>query len=318
MNHETYQKLNNRLVCPCYLRSKLELTNNSQLICSNQQCPRIDRAFLEVSTQPVIINFSESVFKKENFFTSADGAVLNRKPTIITQLLGHIVFGKNKKAEVNSKIFINHLLMINPNPTVLVVGGGTIGSGADELYHHQSINLISFDIYCSKFTDFVADAHSIPILDESIDGVWIQAVLEHVLEPTKVVSEIYRVLQPNGIVYAETPFMQQVHEKAYDFTRYTESGHRWLFNNFEIIESGVVAGLGTALIWSIRYFFTAMFRSRKIGALFSYFFFWLRFFDRFMPSSYSSDGASGVYFMGKKSSNQLQPDEIIKFYRGVI
>lgn len=318
MNHETYQNLNNLLVCPCPLRSKLELTNSSQLICSNQQCPRIDRAFLEVSSQPVIINFSESVFKKEDFIALAGGSILNRKPTIITQLLGHIVFGKNKKSEVNSKIFINQLLMNNFNPTVLIVGGGTIGSGADELYHHQSINLISFDTYCSKFTDFVADAHSIPILDESIDGVWIQAVLEHVLEPKKVVSEIYRVLKLNGIVYAETPFMQQVHEKAYDFTRFTESGHRWLFNNFEIIESGVVGGLGTALVWSIRYLFVGIFRSKKIGALFSYLFFWLRFFDRFIPSSYSSDGASGVYFMGKKSSNQHQPNEIIQFYKGVV
>ena len=37
----------------------------------------------------------------------------------------------------------------------------------------------------------------------------------------------------SGIVYAETPFMQQVHEGAYDFTRYTVLGHRYLFKKFK-------------------------------------------------------------------------------------
>jgi ubiquinone/menaquinone biosynthesis C-methylase UbiE len=32
--------------------------------------------------------------------------------------------------------------------------------------------------------------------------VWIQAVLEHVLDPPIVVAEIYRVLRPGGLVYA--------------------------------------------------------------------------------------------------------------------
>ena len=34
----------------------------------------------------------------------------------------------------------------------------------------------------------------------------IYAVLEHVLEPNVVVSEIHRVPKDNGIVYAETPY----------------------------------------------------------------------------------------------------------------
>ena len=34
----------------------------------------------------------------------------------------------------------------------------------------------------------------------SFDGVMIQAVLEHVLEPTRVVAEIHRVLKPDGLL----------------------------------------------------------------------------------------------------------------------
>ncbi len=53
------------------------------------------------------------------------------------------------------------------------------------------------------------------------------------LEPERVVSEIARVLKPAGMVYSEIPFMQQVHEGAYDFTRFTDSGQRWLFRQFK-------------------------------------------------------------------------------------
>src|SRR5205823_1246671 len=110
------------------------------------------------------------------------------------------------------------------NPTILVVGGGTVGSGTDALYRDPAVRLIAFDVYGSPMTQLIADGHQIPLRDESVDAVLVQAVLEHVLDPAKVVAEIHRVLRPNGIVYAETPFLQQVHEAAYDFTRFTESG----------------------------------------------------------------------------------------------
>ncbi len=83
--------------------------------------------------------------------------------------------------------------------------------------------------------------------DESFDGVICQAVLEHVLDPYRCVEEIHRVLRPNGLVYAETPFMQQVHGGTHDFTRFTHLGHRRLFRKFAEVDSGVVCGPGMAL-----------------------------------------------------------------------
>src|SRR5439155_5186428 len=105
-------------------------------------------------------------------------------------------------------------------PVVVVVGGGTAGSGAQLLYDAPDVRLISFDIYHSATTQFIADAHAIPLQDGIADGVWVQAVLEHVLDPAQVVAEIHRVLRPNGYVCSEIPFMQQVHEGRYDFTRF--------------------------------------------------------------------------------------------------
>ena len=160
-------------------------------------------------------------------------------------------------------------------PRMLVVGGGTVGDGLDDLYADPTVDLISFDVYASPATQFVGDGHAIPLADGSIDGVIVQAVLEHVLEPTVVAAEIERVLRPGGIVYADTPFLQQVHEGPYDFTRFTDSGHRYLFRRFERIDSGAVAGAGTALRWSVDHFVRALTRSVRLGRIVALCFFWL-------------------------------------------
>lgn len=52
------------------------------------------------------------------------------------------------------------------------------------------------------------------------------------VNPYRCINEVYRVLNENGIVYASTPFMLQVHMGKFDFTRFTHSGHRRLFRNF--------------------------------------------------------------------------------------
>ena len=102
--------------------------------------------------------------------------------------------------------------------------------------------------------DLFCDAHELPFLDETFDGVIASAVLEHVVYPERVAAEIHRVLARRGLIYSEIPFLQQVHEGAYDFTRYTLSGHRRLLNHFEEFSSGVVAGPGTTLAWAIEHF----------------------------------------------------------------
>ena len=108
--------------------------------------------------------------------------------------------------------------------------------------------------------------------------------------------------------------MQQVHEGAYDFTRFTRSGHRWLFRQFDEIDAGVVAGAGTSLLWSIRYFWRSITGSSRMATLMTSPFFWLRYFDRIRSGNLLSDGASGLYFMGRKSDSCLSPKDIIRYY----
>jgi hypothetical protein len=39
-------------------------------------------------------------------------------------------------------------------------------------------------------------------------------------------------------------------------------------------------------------------------------------FDHMIPDAYASDGASGCYFLGRKSNREISVAEIIGFYRG--
>ncbi|HUK61907.1 MAG TPA: class I SAM-dependent methyltransferase, partial [Dongiaceae bacterium] len=203
-----------------------------------------------------------------------------------------------------------------PHARVLVIGGGTVGIGSERLYESPAIDLVAFDIYASPTTHAVADAHHIPLPDACVDAVWIQAVLEHVLDPSRVVAEIHRVLRPDGVVYAEIPFMQQVHEGAYDFTRFTEAGQRWLFRRFERLDSGVVAGPGLALSWSLDHLVRGLTRSRVLGRGVGIATSWLGLLDRLVPAPFASDSASCVYFYGRRAERALTPRELVRSYRG--
>lgn len=314
----TYISLKNSLldfaICPYCHDEHLKLSQTSTLLCSNENCQGHQTGFNILDEQPVLVDFDRSVFNRENYATGISGKVVFRRKGLFHKLIGRILHGDSKVSQKNINDFISLTLSTASKPVVLVVGGGTIGAGMQQLYETKELQLLSFDVYSSDHNTFIADAHNIPVKSSSVDAVLIQAVLEHVLNPGIVVSEIERVLKPSGIVYAETPFMQQVHEGAYDFTRFSESGHRWLFKNFQCIKSGPVSGPGTVMIWSIRYFISGIFRTKRAGQLAGLLFFWLRLFDRLIPKKARADGASGVYFLGKKIQNPIKEKDIIAFY----
>ena len=211
----------------------------------------------------------------------------------------------------------------HPGPLVLVVGGSVLGEGMDVLAGDPSIRLVEADVAIGSRTSVICDAHRLPFADDAFDAVVCQAVLEHVADPPRVVAEIHRVLKPRGLVYSEIPFMQQVHEGAYDFTRYTRNGHRRLFRRFEEIDAGATAGPGMALGWSIRSLFTALAGDRArprmlANLLVTLAFFWLKHLDRpLMRGAGALDGASGTYFLGRAAEQARSDREIIAGYRGV-
>ena len=289
--------------------------SSEKYLCSNKLCVEFQVSPNFIKKKPVLIDFENFIHEKEDFLLFLKEIKKVRKKSFLWKFIKSIVDGEPKRTKKNIDIITNKLNRIK-NPSILIVGGGTIGNGFEKFYKKFDKNITSFDIYFSDEIDLIADAHNIPFLDETFDLVIIQAVLEHVLYPKKVVDEINRVLKINGYVYAETPFMQQVHEGAYDFTRFTDSGHRLLFSDFTLLKSGYVSGVGTCLLWSIDYFFSAVFRNKIAGKIFKFLFFWLRFFDSIVTKKFNIDGASGVYFLGVKKNDVFTDSDIIKYYNG--
>lgn len=300
------------LVCP---RCGAELRESlGAFRCSANACAA---HFVLAGGQPVLVDFDDSILSKDEVADRSGASVIDRtaEPGIRSRIY-RVLLGTSRRTQANAQRFSQLALSLAERPTVLIVGGGSRGAGTEALYENAALHRIAFDIYASPLTDFIADAHRIPLKSQCIDAVWVQAVLEHVLDPWRVAAEIHRVLKPGGIVYAETPFLQHVHEGAYDFTRFTESGHRWLFRRFEAIDSGVVLGAGTTLLWSIEHAIRGLFRSVRAGVAVKVLLFWLRALDRLVPPAFSSDAASAVYFLGRKSGAEVSPRDMVGFYRG--
>lgn len=97
---------------------------------------------------------------------------------------------------------------------VLVIGCG----GGDELRLVQSDHVTAFDLsfnavaharqQVSQHNYLQADGMNLPFADGSFDLVLTSEVIEHILEPAKMMREIYRVLSPGGKVVVTTPNWQ--------------------------------------------------------------------------------------------------------------
>jgi SAM-dependent methyltransferase len=285
--------------------------------CSDHACRCSSEAFEYIGRWPVLLDYEDTVFMREDISAKrGESLIRRRKRGAVKSRAIDFFFGRNEVAPLQIKRMVDLLKADSQRPVILVVGGGTIGSGLQALYEHPQVDLLSFDVYPSEYTQFIADAHRIPLRTASVDGAVVQAVLEHVLEPQNVAAEIHRVLKDKGVVYSETPFLQQVHESAYDFTRFTESGHRYLFKEFDLIDSGVVHGTGTQALWTLMYLASGLFRTYKAAKVSVLLFFWLRFLDRVIPRRFATDAASAFYFLGRKSARSMKKNEIVKFYKG--
>jgi SAM-dependent methyltransferase len=133
----------------------------------------------------------------------------------------------------------------------------SVGSGPMRL--RQDVK--NYDITPYQEVDVVADITALPIADNCVDGFICDNVLEHVEDPRKAVSELYRVLKPGAIGYVSTPFLYPFHASPYDYQRWTALGLQKLFSEFSSVEvkarSGIFSTLNVWLCYVLPTFFSA-------------------------------------------------------------
>jgi len=109
----------------------------------------------------------------------------------------------------------------------------------------QKIDYKILDPVDTYHPGIVGDIHDLPLQENSVDAIICLAVLEHVENPIKAMSEMYRVLKPGGYCLIYVPFLFYYHaEKGYygDYWRFTEDSLRSLSKPFSSLEIRPVRG----------------------------------------------------------------------------
>ena len=165
---------------------------------------------------------------------------------------------------------LSYFFGVFPRRLTLNLGSGPRRLGAD---------IKNIDILPFSGVDIVSSLEALPFTEGNVSDIVCDTVLEHVEEPHKAVAEIYRVLQPNGLLYVTLPFLYPFHDSPNDFHRWIDEGAKRILKQFEIIHLGVRAGPFSALTVYACYFFATLFSfgSLRLYELLVNFRLWCRF-----------------------------------------
>lgn len=111
-----------------------------------------------------------------------------------------------------------------------------------EAYKHYIDDNICVDwqssLHNNEYLDFECDiTQNLPFENNQFNTIILSDVLEHMPEPEKLWKEMYRILEKDGILLLNVPFHYWIHERPYDFYRYTEFALRRFIENtgFQLI-----------------------------------------------------------------------------------
>jgi SAM-dependent methyltransferase len=300
------------LACVCTARAPL-VRMEADLVCDT-----CGARHAIVDGVPVVLS-EQSVFDAHEIIRQYRGAPKNPKPSLFGRARKFVPrIGSNLAADA-AAARINDMLAGIERPRVLVVGGGDSGAGMASILDNPRYLVVESDVYFGARCNIIADGHDLPFRDGAFDAVICQAVLEHVTRPQDCIDEMHRVLAPRGVFFADIPFMYPVHMGAYDFTRFSLGGLRLACRSFEETSAGISGGPFQAIAQTTFHSLRGVSRSRVWQAfvffVLPWLIFWLHYLDKPLRNRpQAGDGASGVYFLGRRSERRRSEREVIQQY----
>jgi SAM-dependent methyltransferase/uncharacterized protein YbaR (Trm112 family) len=291
----------------------------AELVCSSSDC---HGRYPVANGIPILIDDRQSLYRASDI--AAELKVMNRRQNG-SRSLGSVIRSLTPSISRNVKGAENLARLARLLPSgaarVLVIGYGKAVAEAATTLPGRDAEVVHSSVLPDADATLISDPHDLPFEDGIFDAVIARGVLHKVLNPWRCAEEIHRVLKPSGLIYAETPFMQQIHQGTHDFYRFTHLGHRYVFRRFEEITSGAASGPGMAAAWSWRHYLWSFGRTRATSLLLRTIadfmsFFWKFFDDMLVDRPRALDAACSVYFLGRRSESVLTDRELVLGYRG--
>lgn len=140
---------------------------------------------------------------------------------------------------------------------ILDIGGEKKSRKGQFNINEYAEKILYLNIDSETEPDFLSDATEIPVKSNHFNVVICSQLLEHVIDPLKVLKEIFRVLRPGGKLLLSTPFLYRVHADPIDYARYTD--FYWKINLKQI-------GFKKIKVESHGYFFSVLANMFKTSA----------------------------------------------------
>lgn len=102
-----------------------------------------------------------------------------------------------------------------------------------DMFPPEDLQYVGCDMRPGQGVDSVQNLHKLDIPDNSVGTIICLDTLEHVEFPRKAVSEMHRVLKPNGIMVISSVFEFPIHGYPDDYWRFTPSAFKSLMKKFK-------------------------------------------------------------------------------------
>lgn len=300
------------IVCPdCH--NKL-IDQDSCLICSKcgAQFPVVDSIPILIGTNSVF-SINQIVATNQTYYSEkiADNSFKKRIRRRLPKLTGT----RNKSAD---DLRVKSVLDSMPAPVRgLQVGAGENPKAIADLF--PGVEWLNSDVDLSYKPHIIADVTALPVTNGSLDVVYADQVLEHVIDIRKAAEEIQRVLRVGGILVVGIPFMYPFHGVPYDFFRVTPCGIRALFTQTESIHIGRGSGAWAALALQMESRLINLSSQRRVrmvaSAMSRFLFSGLKYFDGKSSDKRNMVSCASVTYLGRKVPKPFTPQEIMSELR---
>jgi 2-polyprenyl-3-methyl-5-hydroxy-6-metoxy-1,4-benzoquinol methylase len=126
---------------------------------------------------------------------------------------------------------------IRKGADVLSIGaGGEVNELLQEFAERNGFRVFTFDIDELRRPDVVGDICSYDFDKKQFDLVVASEVLEHLQSPHLGLQNIHRILKQDGVLILSTPFILPMHDRPYDYFRFTRHGLELLLKAFRDVQ----------------------------------------------------------------------------------